>query len=74
MYRLSSHGECLGLIGRNGAGKTTLLKMLNGLLKPDQGRIEIHGDLGANFAADRIQPNSDSSGKCLRKRCRTWIE
>lgn len=40
-------GECLGLIGRNGAGKTTLLKMLNGLIKPDKGRIEIRGRVGA---------------------------
>ena len=37
-------GECLGMIGRNGAGKTTLLRMLNGLVKPDQGRIENHFD------------------------------
>ena len=36
-------GECLGLIGCNGAGKSTLLKLLNGLIKPDQGRIEIRG-------------------------------
>jgi ABC-type glutathione transport system ATPase component len=36
-------GECLGLIGRNGAGKTTLLRMLNGLIKPDKGRIEMRG-------------------------------
>ncbi len=40
-------GECLGLIGRNGAGKSTLLKMLNGLIKPDTGRIEMHGRVGA---------------------------
>jgi lipopolysaccharide transport system ATP-binding protein len=40
-------GDCLGLIGRNGAGKTTLLKMLNGLMKPDKGRIEVHGRVGA---------------------------
>jgi len=40
-------GECLGLVGRNGAGKTTLLKMLNGLVTPDKGRIEIRGRLGA---------------------------
>jgi lipopolysaccharide transport system ATP-binding protein len=43
-------GECLGLIGRNGAGKTTLLKMLNGLIKPDAGRVEMHGRVGALIA------------------------
>ena len=43
-------GECLGLIGKNGAGKTTLLRMLNGLIKPDRGRIEMKGRLGARIA------------------------
>jgi lipopolysaccharide transport system ATP-binding protein len=43
-------GECLGLIGHNGAGKTTLLRMLNGLIKPDAGRIEIRGQVGALIA------------------------
>jgi len=43
-------GECLGLIGHNGAGKTTLLKMLNGLIKPDGGRIEMRGRVGALIA------------------------
>jgi lipopolysaccharide transport system ATP-binding protein len=43
-------GDCLGLIGHNGAGKTTLLRMLNGLIKPDQGRIEMRGKVGALIA------------------------
>lgn len=43
-------GECLGLIGRNGAGKTTLLRMLNGLIKPDTGRITMRGRVGALVA------------------------
>jgi lipopolysaccharide transport system ATP-binding protein len=43
-------GECLGLIGKNGAGKTTLLKMLNGLIKPDAGHIEMKGRVGALIA------------------------
>lgn len=43
-------GECLGLIGYNGAGKTTLLRMLNGLIKPDRGRIEMRGRVGALIA------------------------
>lgn len=40
-------GECLGLIGRNGAGKSTLLKMLNGLIRPDEGSITMRGKVGA---------------------------
>lgn len=40
-------GQCLGLIGHNGAGKSTLLKMLNGLIKPDEGSIEMNGKVGA---------------------------
>jgi lipopolysaccharide transport system ATP-binding protein len=43
-------GQALGLIGRNGAGKTTLLRMLNGLIKPDRGRIEMRGQVGALIA------------------------
>lgn len=40
-------GQCLGLIGRNGAGKSTLLKILNGLIKPDYGQVQMSGRVGA---------------------------
>lgn len=40
-------GECIGLIGHNGAGKSTLLKVLNGLIKPDKGKITMRGRVGA---------------------------
>jgi len=43
-------GDSFGLIGANGSGKTTLLKMLNGIFWPDQGRISIHGRVGALIA------------------------
>ena len=43
-------GECLGLIGHNGAGKTTLLRMLNGLIKPDEGSIQMRGRTSALIA------------------------
>ena len=43
-------GETLGLIGHNGAGKTTLLRMLNGLIRPDAGRIEVNGRIQALIA------------------------
>ena len=36
-------GQLFGIIGHTGSGKSTLLQHLNGLLKPDEGRIHIGG-------------------------------
>ncbi len=36
-------GEIFGLIGPNGAGKTTTLKVLTGLMKPTDGKVELFG-------------------------------
>ncbi|HSG81221.1 MAG TPA: ATP-binding cassette domain-containing protein [Gemmatimonadota bacterium] len=36
-------GECFGLLGPNGAGKTTTVEMLEGLLEPDAGELEVLG-------------------------------
>ena len=36
-------GQMVGIIGHTGSGKSTLLQHLNGLLKPDSGRIVIDG-------------------------------
>lgn len=38
-----SAGQIVGLLGPNGSGKTTLIKLINGLLTPDGGTIEIDG-------------------------------
>ncbi|MFD1200077.1 energy-coupling factor ABC transporter ATP-binding protein [Brucella gallinifaecis] len=38
-----SSGDVLAIIGRNGAGKSTLLRLLNGLLKPLRGHVELDG-------------------------------
>ncbi|EGL84131.1 heme exporter protein CcmA [Caldalkalibacillus thermarum TA2.A1] len=35
-----SQGELIGIMGPNGAGKTTLLKVIMGLVKPSEGKIE----------------------------------
>ena len=43
-------GEILGIIGSNGAGKTTLCKLISGILKPDEGTIEIEGKVSALFS------------------------
>src|SRR5713101_9819518 len=36
-------GDVLALVGRSGAGKTTLLKLVNRLLLPDEGAVQVEG-------------------------------
>jgi lipopolysaccharide transport system ATP-binding protein len=49
------HGETVGLIGPNGSGKSTTLALIDGVLRPQVGHIEVRGrlapllELGAGF-------------------------
>jgi ABC-2 type transport system ATP-binding protein len=38
-------GEFFSVIGPNGAGKSTLLKIVSGIYIPDEGEVEVNGDL-----------------------------
>jgi lipopolysaccharide transport system ATP-binding protein len=40
-------GEMLGIVGRNGAGKSTLLSLMAGLLRADEGYIQVRGHTSA---------------------------
>ena len=48
-------GSMYGLVGRNGSGKSTLLRVMAGIYRPTEGRVEIKGrtsallELGAGF-------------------------
>jgi len=43
-------GESVGLMGLNGSGKSTLLKMINGVMKPDSGRVLTRGRIAGLIA------------------------
>jgi ABC-2 type transport system ATP-binding protein len=40
---LVDEGEVYGILGPNGAGKTTFLRMLFGLIRPDEGGLQVFG-------------------------------
>lgn len=48
-------GEILTLAGGSGVGKTVLLKEIIGLMKPDSGRIFVHGREVTSMSEDELQ-------------------
>lgn len=38
-------GEIHALLGENGSGKSTLMNVLSGIYRPDEGQIEVYGEL-----------------------------
>lgn len=54
----AAQGEHWLMLGRSGSGKTTLLHLIGGLIRPQQGRVEVAGaDLGTlgGSALDRFR-------------------
>src|SRR3954454_18707594 len=56
-------GEVVALLGPNGAGKSTTIEMLLGLVRPDQGSVQVYGTSPAEaIAASRIGVRLQSGG------------
>jgi ATP-binding cassette subfamily F protein uup len=53
--------ERVGLIGRNGAGKSSLLKILGGLEKPDDGTLQVQGNIRIAYVAQEPQLDPDAT-------------
>lgn len=45
-------GEVFALLGSNGAGKTTTIKMILGLVRPDEGKVEKTGLLAVGYSPE----------------------
>jgi len=68
-----AQGEIFGLLGRNGAGKTTTVECLQGLRRPDAGRIRVLGlDPTTDAAKLRRRIGSQLQESALPDRLKVW--
>jgi len=68
-----SRGEIFGLLGPNGAGKTTMVECIQGLRRPDSGRVRVLGlDPLRETEALRRRIGSQLQESALPDRIRVW--
>jgi ABC-2 type transport system ATP-binding protein len=66
-------GEVFGILGPNGAGKTSTVECLQGLRRPDGGRVRVLGlDPQADATALRRRIGSQLQDSALPDRMRVW--
>jgi ABC-2 type transport system ATP-binding protein len=47
-------GKIYGLLGPNGSGKSTTLKMIAGLVYPDNGQVEVNGEVATRRISQKV--------------------
>jgi ABC-2 type transport system ATP-binding protein len=66
-------GSIVGLLGPNGAGKTTIIRLLNGVIDPTEGKIEVLGfDPQMNGEAIRKQSGIVTESAALYHEMSAW--
>jgi sodium transport system ATP-binding protein len=63
-------GEIVGLVGSNGAGKTTLLRLMAGVYKPSNGRVELSNGKPVEEMRQELAVVPESTG--LYSRLTAW--
>ena len=52
----AERGEFIAILGANGAGKTTTVRLIDGLIRPTEGRVLIHGaDTASSSVSERAR-------------------
>ena len=49
-------GKIIAIVGPSGCGKSTLLNLMCGLIKPDEGQVDVNGKIGYMFQKDNLLP------------------
>ena len=60
-------GAIYGLLGPNGAGKTTTIRMINDIVKPDEGTITLFGSLAPGARRSVASATSPRSAGSIRR-------
>ncbi len=56
----------LGLIGANGTGKSTILNIINGIIKPDSGKVQVASDIRIGYVPQHVDiPDDRTVGNYL---------
>ena len=68
-----NQGDKIAFIGGNGAGKSTLFKVVKGIVRPDSGRVILHGNTTVGFLSQNMD-EQDLSWATLKPRDMTDTE